>query len=99
VAGVAPVVLVDEQLLELGGEAELLVEFAQQYQPASPVIVPPSNSTRSFDWNLEPESTMTLCSHRHPSTPAADAAFASASIADSESVGGFFIGQSVNFPG
>jgi hypothetical protein len=41
----------------------------------------------------EPGSTMTLCSHRHPLHRAADTCLAAASLAQSESVGGFFIDE------
>ena len=55
VVDVARIAPVRDQLPDPAGEVELLIELAQQHEPASPVISPPSKSTTIFRWNLNPD--------------------------------------------
>jgi hypothetical protein len=90
VADVAPIAPVRDQLREPAGECESFVELAQHHQPRIARDLAALEIDDEFPLESEPRSTMTLCSHRHPSSFAADVSLVAASIADSESVGGFF---------
>jgi len=99
VADVARIPSVRDELAEPAGEVELLIELAQQHEPRVAGDLSALEINDNLPLESEPRSTMTLCSHRHPSAPAAGVALASASVADSKSVGGFLIHWFVNNPG
>jgi hypothetical protein len=93
VGDVAPIAIVAYELAQPLREPEPLVELAHQDHPRLARDLATLEVDRKFPLEKEPRSTMTLCSHRHPSRRAADAALASASLAQLESVGGFFIDE------
>ncbi len=99
VADVTRIAPVRDELSDPAGEVELLIELAQQHQPRVTGDLSTLEINDDLPLESEPRSTMTPCSHRHPSAPAADVALASASVADSKSAGGFLIDWFVNYPG
>ncbi len=93
VGDVAPVAIVAHELAQPLRESEPLVELAHQHQPRLARDLATLEVDRKLPLENEAGSTMTLCSHRHPSHRAPGVAFASASLAQLESVGGFFIDE------
>jgi hypothetical protein len=90
---VASVTMVAHEFAQPLRESEPLVELAHQHQPRLARDLTAAEVDRKFALENKSRSRMTLCSHRHPSHRAADAGLAAASIAQLESVGGFFIDE------